>query len=87
MRIVQAGRWGVGCSCSRRGCGGATAIPNQRTDTRATHVPSQPGYVTTLAGTAGAGGSTDATGTAARFNFSGGVAIDTAGNAYVADNY
>jgi hypothetical protein len=44
------------------------------------------GVVTTLAGTAGASGSTDATGAAARFNFPSGVATDSAGNVYVADS-
>jgi sugar lactone lactonase YvrE len=44
------------------------------------------GVVTTLAGTAGASGSTDATGAAARFHFPYGVATDTTGNVYVADS-
>ena len=44
------------------------------------------GVVTTLAGTAGAAGSTDGTGAAARFNFPTGVAIDRAGNLYVTDS-
>ncbi len=43
------------------------------------------GEVSTLAGTAGASGSIDATGAAARFNFPRGVATDNAGNIYVAD--
>jgi NHL repeat len=43
------------------------------------------GVVTTLAGTAGVIGSTDATGAAARFFSPGGVATDSAGNVYVAD--
>jgi len=43
------------------------------------------GVVTTLAGTAGTKGSTDATGAAARFNTPAGVAVDGSGNVYVAD--
>jgi autotransporter-associated beta strand protein len=43
------------------------------------------GVVTTLAGTAGSSGSTNATGTAARFNSPEGIARDSAGNLYVAD--
>lgn len=42
--------------------------------------------VTTLAGTAGLLGTTDGTGSAARFNFPVGIAVDTAGNVYVADS-
>ena len=45
------------------------------------------GVVTTLAGTAGSNGSTDATGSAARFNQPYGVAVDTAGNVFVGDTY
>ncbi|MEI8090349.1 MAG: NHL repeat-containing protein, partial [Opitutaceae bacterium] len=43
------------------------------------------GVVTTLAGTAGSSGSTDGTGSNARFSGPAGVAVDTAGNLYVAD--
>jgi uncharacterized protein YjiK len=43
------------------------------------------GVVTTLAGTAGVIGSTDATGAAASFQFPAGIAVDSAGNLYVAD--
>ena len=43
------------------------------------------GVVTTLAGLAGSPGSADGTGSAARFNDPYGVAVDSAGNVYVAD--
>ena len=43
------------------------------------------GVVTTLAGTAGMSGSNDGTGAAARFSDPEGVAVDRAGNVYVAD--
>src|SRR5262249_39837561 len=44
------------------------------------------GIVTTLAGPAGAAGSQDGTGAAARFFSPAGVAVDSASNVYVADN-
>ena len=44
------------------------------------------GVVTTLAGLAGSGGSKDGTGTTARFYAPMGVAVDAAGNVYVADS-
>ena len=43
------------------------------------------GEVTTLAGTPGVSGSTDGAGAAARFNQPEGLAVDSAGNVYVAD--
>ena len=43
------------------------------------------GVVTTLAGSPGASGSLDATGTAARFDFPTGLGVDGSGNVYVAD--
>jgi streptogramin lyase len=45
------------------------------------------GVVTTFAGSAGMIGSADGTGTAARFNFPYGVAIDNVDNAYVTDSH
>ena len=43
------------------------------------------GTVTTLAGQAGVSGNADGTGSAARFNMPYGIAVDSAGNVYVAD--
>ncbi len=45
------------------------------------------GVVSTLAGTAGVSGYADGTGTAAIFNNPKGLAVDTAGNVYVADTW
>ncbi|MGZ5566220.1 MAG: NHL domain-containing protein, partial [Limisphaerales bacterium] len=44
------------------------------------------GMVTTVAGLAGTSGSTDATGTSARFNLPQGIAVDASGNLYVTDS-
>jgi hypothetical protein len=44
------------------------------------------GAVSTLAGLAGTSGSADGVGTAARFNFPTGLAVDSAGDVYVADS-
>jgi len=43
------------------------------------------GVVSTLAGSPGVSGSTDGTGSAARFNFPVGIAVDSSGNVFVAD--
>lgn len=45
----------------------------------------EPYTITTIAGFAGASGSADGTGSAARFYFPYGIAVDHVGNAYVAD--
>lgn len=44
------------------------------------------GIVTTIVGTAGISSSTDGSGSAARFSYPKGLAVDSAGNLYVADN-
>jgi len=46
---------------------------------------SSAGIVTTLAGSPGSQGSTDGTGSAARFSYPTGTSVDTGGNLYVAD--
>ncbi len=55
------------------------------TDNHTIRKVSSAGVVTTLAGTAGSFGSTDGTGSAARFKSPNGVAVDSAGNVYVSD--
>ena len=47
----------------------------------------EPHVVTTLAGTAGQGGSADGTGAAALFALPSGISVDAAGNVYVCDEY
>lgn len=47
--------------------------------------PPAPAAITIVAGDASASGSTDGTGSAARFNTPSGIAVDSAGNLYVAD--
>src|SRR2546422_2200222 len=46
----------------------------------------EPYNFTTLAGLVGSPGSADGTGTAVRFNYPNGVAVDKAGNVYLADS-
>ncbi len=55
------------------------------TDNHALREVSPSGSVSTIAGTAGASGTADGLGAAARFNFPSGIAVDGTGNIYVAD--
>ena len=55
------------------------------TDNHTVRKVTSAGVVTTVAGTAGVAGNADGTGAAARFSFPEGVAVDSAGNVYVAD--
>lgn len=64
------------------------AAGNVYTSDRATHTIRKiatDGVVTTIAGLADAEGSADGTGSAARFSFPTGLAVDAAGNVFVAD--
>ena len=65
--------------------GGNVYVADTYSDTIRKVTPA--GVVTTLAGLAGSPGNVDATGSSARFNQPAGVAVDAAGNVYVADTY
>ena len=62
---------------------GNVYVADSRNDTIRKITPA--GVVTTLAGSPGQSGSSDGTGSAARFDDPCGVAVDAAGNVYVAD--
>src|SRR5206468_4328055 len=64
---------------------GNVYVADQNNDTIRKITPA--GVVTTLAGTAVLFGSTDGAGSAARFRNPTGVAVDSAGNVYVADQF
>ena len=64
---------------------GAGSVYVSDTDNRIIRKIARDGGVTTLAGLAGSNGSTDGTGSAARFSQPEGIAVDGAGNVYVAD--
>ena len=55
--------------------------------TRLTVLPGRAGSMSLLAGSLAGPGNFDGVGAAARFNFPGGVALDAAGNLYVADTF
>ncbi|MES2809849.1 MAG: putative Ig domain-containing protein [Bacteroidota bacterium] len=64
---------------------GTTITPLTPTNTGGTVPATVYGTVTTFAGTAGSSGSTNATGTAAKFNNPEATALDASGNLYVVD--
>jgi hypothetical protein len=64
---------------------GNVYVADQGNDTIRKVTPA--GAVTTLAGLPGTQGTNDGTGSAARFSFPAGVAVDNVGNVYVADNH
>ncbi len=86
-QIYVAGNLNIG---GGGGGGGSVYVTDSTNDTIRKITPEgsppPPAWVvTTSAGTVGSAGSTDGTGTAARFNSPGGMAVDDVGNVYVAD--
>jgi hypothetical protein len=78
-------------ACFNNPCGvatdGAGNVYVADTDNHTIRKVTPAGVVTTLAGLAGSYGSSDGTGSEARFRWPSGVAADGAGNVYVADTY
>ena len=63
----------------------ATKVYDGTTSSTTAPTITRPSVVSTLAGSAGQTGSSNGTGSAARFDYLSGVAVDSAGNVYVAD--
>ena len=65
----------------------ALAVCALTADTATAQSIYEPYSISTFAGSVGQNGNTDGTGSAARFNYPAGVAVDSAKNVYVADSF
>jgi hypothetical protein len=81
----RAARFALPCSTAADSAGNVYVADSVNSTIRKMTPVGTNWVVTTLAGLAGCTGTKDGTGSAARFNYPNGVAVDGAGNVYVAD--